>query len=164
VVLLSRVFGPDQRRFLAVKAADRRLAVLIVDDDPGDVLLIREALEAAGRAHAIYVAVDGQEAVTFLRRTGRHARAPRPDVVLLDLNMPGKNGREVLAEIKPDPQLASIPILVFTTSQDPDDILTAYSLYANAYVCKPINLDDFAIVVTRIEEFLTQVAALPTAS
>jgi CheY-like chemotaxis protein len=147
-----------------VKADKRRFVVLVVDDDPGDVLLIQEVLEAAGRMLTVHVALDGEAAVAFLRRTGVHARAPRPDVILLDLNMPGKNGRQVLAEIKSDPQLGSIPIVVFTTSQDPADIMASYSLYANAYVIKPINLDDFSTVVTRIEEFFTRVAALPAAS
>jgi CheY-like chemotaxis protein len=146
-----------------VKARSRPLIVLIADDDPGDVLLIEEALETTGTAMQVHVARDGQDAVEFLRRTGTFVAAPRPDVVLLDLNMPGKNGRQVLAEIKSDPVLRSIPILVFTTSQDPDDILTAYTLHANAYVTKPINLDDFTTVVARIEQFFTQIADLPTA-
>jgi CheY-like chemotaxis protein len=145
-----------------VKARSNPLIVLIADDDPGDVLLIEEALETTGNIQAVHVARDGQEAVAFLHRTGKYAGAPRPDVVFLDLNMPRKNGRQVLAEIKSDPQLASIPILVFTTSQDPDDILTAYSLHANAYVTKPINLDDFTTIVARIQEFFTQIANLPT--
>lgn len=145
-------------------AASRGLVVLIVDDDPGDVLLIREVLEAGRYARAVHVAVDGQEAEAFLRRTGEHAGAPRPDVVLLDLNLPGKSGRQVLAEVKADPELASIPILVLTSSQDPADVLTAYSLYANAYVKKPTDLDEFTAVVADIGEFFTRVAALPAAS
>jgi CheY-like chemotaxis protein len=148
----------------AVPNAARRLVVLVVDDDPGDVLLIRDALEAAGRAQAVHVAVDGREAVSFLRRTGVHAAAPRPDVVLLDLNMPGMNGWQVLADIKPDPKLSGIPILVLSTSRDPGDIEAAYALYANAYVPKPNDFDDFTAAVLRIDEFFTQVAALPAAS
>jgi CheY-like chemotaxis protein len=148
----------------AVSVRVRRLGVLIVDDDAGDVLLIRETLEASGNAHVVHVAGDGQEAVAFLRREGAFAGAVRPDVVLLDLNMPLKNGREVLAEIKSDPQLVSIPVLVFTTSQDPDDIQQAYHLYANAYVSKPVSLDEFTAVVDTMREFFTQVAALPIAS
>ena len=146
-----------------MKARSRPLVVLIADDDPGDVMLIEEALEATGTAITVHVARDGQEAVAFLQRTGEYADVPRPDVVLLDLNMPRKNGRQVLAEIKSDPRLASIPILVFTTSQDPDDIRTAYTLHANAYVTKPINLDDFTTTVARIEEFFTRIADLPAA-
>lgn len=146
-----------------VKAV-RELVLLVVDDDPGDVLLITEALEMVGSVRVVHVARDGLEALAFLRRQGRFAAAPRPDVVLLDLNMPGMNGRQVLAEAKSDPLLRAIPILVFTTSQDPGDILASYSAHANAYVSKPINFDDFGDVVARIEEFFTQVAALPTAS
>jgi CheY-like chemotaxis protein len=147
-----------------VRTPARGLSVLIVDDDPGDVLLIQDALEQRGHAHVVHVAVDGHEAVAFLRRTGEHAGAPRPDIVLLDLNMPGKDGRQVLADVKRDPQLASIPILVFTTSEDPADILIAYTLHANAYVTKPLNLEEFTTVVARMEEFFSQVAALPVAS
>jgi CheY-like chemotaxis protein len=148
---------------LIVNAFPRRLVVLIVDDDPGDVLLIQEALELTGHARAIHVAADGQQALAFLRRTGPYATAPRPDVVLLDLNMPRKNGRQVLAEIKADPNLHCIPIVVLTTSEDPQDILTSYSMYANAYVTKPINLDDLTTAVTKIAAFFAQIAVLPAA-
>jgi CheY-like chemotaxis protein len=144
-----------------LNAPVRQLVVLIVDDDPGDVLLIQEALEGAGHARAIHVANDGLEAITFLRRTGEYADAPRPDVVLLDLNMPRKNGRQVLAEIKTDAQLRSIPIIVLTTSQDPADVLDSYALHANAYVTKPINLDGLTSAVAKIDEFFSRVAALP---
>jgi CheY-like chemotaxis protein len=145
-----------------VNGAERQLAVLVVDDDPGDVLLIREGFELCGAVRSVHVAVDGQEAISFLRRTGSQAGVPRPDVVLLDLNMPRKNGRQVLAEIKSDPHLCTIPTLVFTTSQDPDDINASYFLHANAYVIKPVNMDDFNTVLARINEFFTQVAAVPT--
>jgi CheY-like chemotaxis protein len=144
-----------------LNAPVRQLVVLIVDDDPGDVLLIQEALEGGGHARAIHVANDGLEAITFLRRTGEYADAPRPDVVLLDLNMPRKNGRQVLAEIKTDAQLRSIPIIVLTTSQDPADVLDSYALHANAYVTKPINLDGLTSAVAKIDEFFSRVAALP---
>jgi CheY-like chemotaxis protein len=144
--------------------AARQFVVLIADDDPGDVLLITEALAVAGPDQAVHVVGDGRETVEFLRHEGRHAGAPRPDVVLLDLNMPGKNGRQVLAEIKADPDLASIPIVVFTTSQDPADINASYALHANAYVTKPINLDDFTAVVTAMDKFYIQVVALPQTS
>jgi CheY-like chemotaxis protein len=144
-----------------VNSSTRRLVVLIVDDDLGDVLLIQEALEQAGHCGAVHVANDGEEAVTFLRRTGKHADAPTPDVVLLDLNMPRKNGRQVLAEIKNDPHLRVIPIIVLTTSQNPDDVLDSYLLHANAYVTKPTNLDALGTAVAKIDEFFTQVARLP---
>ena len=140
----------------------RQLVVLVVDDDPGDVLLICEALELSGHTRSLHVAGDGHEAIAFLRRTGQHTGAPRPDVVLLDLNMPRKDGRQVLAEIKADPELASIPIVVLTTSQDPADILASYTLQANAYVTKPLNLDDLTTVVAKIDEFFARIIALPT--
>ncbi|HST81438.1 MAG TPA: response regulator [Kineosporiaceae bacterium] len=147
-----------------MKTDTRRLIVLIVDDDPADVLLIREALEATGHSCLLHVAGGGDEAVAFLRRTGRYVCAPRPDVVLLDLTMPGMDGRQVLVEIKTDELLSSIPVLIFTASQDPQDIETSYAEHANAYVVKPTNLDDFKTIVTAIEEFFAQVASLPTAS
>lgn len=142
--------------------AVRQLIVLIVDDDPGDVLLVREVLERAGHTRAVHVASNGQEAVDFLRRRGEYTGVPRPDIVLLDLNMPHKDGRQVLAEIKTDQGLLGIPTLVFTASQDPADIAKSYSLHANAYITKPVNLDALTDVVIRIEEFFAQVAALPT--
>jgi CheY-like chemotaxis protein len=145
-----------------VNSSARQLVVLIVDDDLGDVLLIQEALEQAGHSKAIHVANDGQEAVTFLRRTGKYADAPRPDVVLLDLNMPRKNGQQVLAEIKSDPHLRVIPIIVLTTSQNPADVLDSYMLHANAYVTKPTNLDALGTAVAKIDEFFSQIATLPS--
>ena len=142
-------------------AATRTMSVLLVDDDPGDVLMIEEALESVGAPRRVYVAHDGEEAVAFLRRTGDFEDAPRPDVVLLDLNMPRMDGRQVLAEIKNDPELRSIPIVVLTTSQAPTDILSSYSLHANAYVTKPMNLDGLTEVVRRIDYFYAKIAALP---
>ena len=145
-------------------APARQLAVLVVDDDPGDVLLIEEALERSGQIQGVHVAGDGHDAVAFLRRTGQYTDAPRPDVILLDLNMPRMNGRQVLAKVKTDPLLRSIPILVFTTSQDPNDIVACYDLHANAYVTKPLNLEEFTTTIARIGEFFAQIVALPTAS
>jgi CheY-like chemotaxis protein len=110
----------------------------------------------------VYVVNDGEEAVAFLRKTGEYADAPRPDVVLLDLNMPRMDGRQVLAEIKADDELRSIPIVVLTTSQSPADIVSSYSLHANAYVTKPMNLDDLTEVVHKIDYFFARIAALPT--
>jgi CheY-like chemotaxis protein len=144
---------------LAITA--RTLSVLLVDDDPGDVLMIEEALESIKAPRRVYVANDGQEAVAFLRRTGRYKKAPRPDVILLDLNMPRMDGRQVLAEIKGDLLLRTIPIVVLTTSQAPDDILSSYALHANAYVTKPLNLDDLTEVVHKIDYFFARIAALP---
>lgn len=139
----------------------RPISVLLVDDDPGDVLMIEEALETIGAPRNVYVVNDGEEAVSFLRRTGAFADAPRPDVVLLDLNMPRMDGRQVLAEIKADSQLRSIPIVVLTTSQSPADIVSSYALHANAYVTKPLNLDDLTEVVHKIDYFFARIAALP---
>jgi CheY-like chemotaxis protein len=146
-----------------MKADARRLIVLIVDDDPADVLLIREALEGTGHFCFLHTASSGEEAVAFLRRTGRYTCAPRPDVVLLDLTMPGMDGREVLVEIKTDEQLSSIPVLILTASHDPQDVETSYAEHANAYIVKPENLDDLKNIVTVIEEFFARVASLPTA-
>jgi CheY-like chemotaxis protein len=139
----------------------RLLTVLLVDDDPGDVLMIEEALESIKAPRRVYVANDGEEAVEFLHQRGRYTRAPRPDVILLDLNMPRMDGRQVLAEIKTDLLLRSIPVVVLTTSQSPDDILSSYSLHANAYVTKPLNLDDLTEVVHKIDYFFARIAALP---
>lgn len=139
----------------------RPMSILLVDDDPGDVLMIEEALESVDSPRKIFVVNDGEEAVAFLRRTGAFSKAPRPDVVLLDLNMPRMDGRQVLAEIKADEVLRSIPIVVLTTSQSPADILSSYSLHANAYVTKPLNLDDLTDVVHKIDYFFARIAALP---
>ena len=140
----------------------RSISVLLVDDDPGDVLMIKEALGSIGAPRTVFVVRDGEEAVAFLRQTGEFVKAPRPDVVLLDLNMPRMDGRQVLAEIKTDVGLRSIPIVVLTTSQSPADIVSSYSLHANAYVTKPMNLDDLTEVVHKIDYFFARIAALPT--
>jgi CheY-like chemotaxis protein len=133
-----------------------------VDDDPGDVLMIEEALESIGSPRKVFVVNDGEEAVAFLRQTGEFRDAPRPDVILLDLNMPRMDGRQVLAEIKSDVKLRSIPIVVLTTSQSPADIMSSYALHANAYVTKPMNLDDLTEVVHKIDYFFARIAALPS--
>jgi CheY-like chemotaxis protein len=140
---------------------DRELSILLVDDDPGDVLIIEEALESVGAPRTVHVVNDGVDALAFLRRTGRFTEAPRPDVVLLDLNMPRMDGRQVLAQVKTDVHLRCIPVVVFTTSQAPNDILASYALHANAYVAKPMSLDDLTGVVVKIDEFFANVAALP---
>src|SRR5512139_212308 len=124
--------------------------ILVVDDDPGDVLMIEEALADSDVEKVIDVVSDGQEAMEFLRREGRHTEARRPDVILLDLNMPRMDGRQVLGEVKQD---EDIPIVVLTTSNADTDIVGSYTLQANAYVTKPIDLDDFNDVVRRIDEF-----------
>ncbi|MGW5671302.1 response regulator [Micromonospora sp. NPDC003776] len=135
--------------------------ILVVDDDPGDVLMIEEALEDSDVEKVIDVVNDGQEAMEFLRRQGRHTEAQRPDVILLDLNMPRMDGRQVLGEVKQDDDLRTIPIVVLTTSNADTDIVGSYTLQANAYVTKPIDLDDFNDVVRRIDEFFGRVVVLP---
>ncbi|MFR9776858.1 response regulator [Micromonospora sp. MS34] len=135
--------------------------ILVVDDDPGDVLMIEEALEDSDVEKVIDVVNDGQEAMEFLRREGRHTEAKRPDVILLDLNMPRMDGRQVLGEVKQDEDLRTIPIVVLTTSNADTDIVGSYTLQANAYVTKPIDLDDFNDVVRRIDEFFGRVVVLP---
>lgn len=135
--------------------------ILVVDDDPGDVLMIEEALEDSDVEKVIDVVNDGQEAMEFLRREGRHASARRPDVILLDLNMPRMDGRQVLGAVKQDEDLRTIPIVVLTTSNADTDIVGSYVLQANAYVTKPIDLDDFNDVVRRIDDFFGRVVVLP---
>ncbi|MGW4502109.1 response regulator [Micromonospora sp. NPDC004336] len=135
--------------------------ILVVDDDPGDVLMIEEALADSDVDKVIDVVSDGQEAMEFLRREGRHTEARRPDVILLDLNMPRMDGRQVLGAVKGDEDLRTIPIVVLTTSNADTDIVGSYTLQANAYVTKPIDLDDFNDVVRRIDEFFGRVVVLP---
>ncbi|MEU6202088.1 response regulator [Micromonospora sp. WP24] len=135
--------------------------ILVVDDDPGDVLMIEEALRESDVEKVIDVVGDGEEAMEFLRGEGRHAGALRPDVILLDLNMPRMDGRQVLGAVKQDEDLRTIPIVVLTTSNADTDVIGSYTLQANAYVTKPIDLDDFNGVVHRIDEFFGRVVVLP---
>ncbi|MBI2711015.1 MAG: response regulator [Actinobacteria bacterium] len=137
------------------------IEVLLVEDDPGDVLLTREAFEEFKLRNNLHVVSDGVEALEFLSRRGSHADAPRPDLVLLDLNLPRKDGREVLAAIKGDDALASIPVVVLTTSDAEEDILRSYRLHANAYVQKPVDFERFIEVVRRIDDFFVTVVKLP---
>jgi CheY-like chemotaxis protein len=135
--------------------------VLLVDDDPGDTLMIREAFEHNKVRNALECVADGVQAMRYLRREGEYANAPRPDLVLLDLNLPRKDGREVLAEIKGDPELATIPVVVLTTSHAEEDVLKSYQLHANAYVTKPVDFERFIDVVRQIDEFFVTVVKLP---
>ncbi|MGB7749691.1 MAG: response regulator [Verrucomicrobiia bacterium] len=137
------------------------IEILLVEDNPGDVDLTREALEIGKLNNILHVVDDGEEAMAFLRREGQYAKAPRPDLVLLDLNLPKKNGREVLAEIKSDADLKRIPVVILTTSKAEEDILKTYNLHANCYVTKPIDLDQFIKVVHAIEEFWLTIVKLP---
>ena len=136
--------------------------ILLVEDNPGDVLLTQEAFREGRLAHRLSVAEDGEEAMRFLYRQGAYANAPRPDVILLDLNLPKKDGRELLAEIKDDPVLRYIPIIVLTTSDAEQDVWRAYKLHANCYLTKPVDLDDFMRKIRSFEEFWLTVVRLPS--
>jgi CheY-like chemotaxis protein len=135
--------------------------VLLVEDDPGDTLMIREAFADNKVSNRLTALTDGVEAMRYLRREGSHAEAARPDLILLDLNLPRKDGREVLAEIKGDPDLSTIPVVVLTTSQAEEDVLRSYQLHANAYVTKPVDFERFIEVVRQIDEFFVTVVKLP---
>jgi CheY-like chemotaxis protein len=132
-----------------------------VEDNPGDVRLTVEALKDAKVHNNLHVAKDGVEAMSFLRREGAHAGAPRPDLILLDLNLPRKDGREVLEEIKEDTSLRRIPVVVLTTSEAERDILKAYNLHANCYITKPVGLEQFITVIKTIEDFWLMIVKLP---
>jgi CheY-like chemotaxis protein len=140
------------------------IEVLLVEDDPGDVLLIEEAFEFNKVRNNLTVVQDGVQALEYLRREGPHADAPRPGLILLDLNLPRKDGREVLAEVKADSRLRSIPVVVLTTSKAEEDVLRSYDLHANAYVTKPVDFDRFIEVVRQIDEFFVSVVRLPGAA
>ncbi len=135
--------------------------ILLVEDNPGDVRLTREALRDAKVLNRMSVAQDGVEALAFLRRQGPYADAPRPELILLDLNLPKKDGREVLEEIKQDPDLKRIPVVILTTSQAEQDIIRTYNLHANCYVSKPVDLDQFITVIKSIEDFWLTIVKLP---
>ena len=137
------------------------IEVLLVEDDPGDVLMTREAFEEHKVANRLWVVSDGVSALEFLRKQGEHASAPTPDLVLLDLNLPRMDGREVLAAVKQDPELKHIPVVVLTTSEAEEDVLRSYALHANAYVTKPVDFERFIRVVRDIDEFFVSVVRLP---
>jgi CheY-like chemotaxis protein len=135
--------------------------ILLVEDNPGDVRLTREALREGKVHHRLHVAVDGVAALAYLHREGDHAEAPRPDLILLDLNIPKKDGRQVLEEIKADPALSRIPVVVLTTSQAAEDVARTYALHANCYINKPVDFDQFMRVIRAIEDFWFSVVRLP---
>lgn len=135
--------------------------VLLVEDDPGDVLMTREAFAHHKIRNELHVTNDGEQALRFLRRQGEYAHAPRPGLILLDLNLPRRDGREVLAEIKADTDLRMIPVVVLSTSEADEDILRSYSLHANAYVTKPVDFDRFIDVIRRIDDFWVTIVKLP---
>jgi CheY-like chemotaxis protein len=138
------------------------IEVLLVEDDPGDVLMTQEAFEEHKVRNNLAVVNDGTEAIAYLRRQGPYANAPRPDLILLDLNLPRRDGREVLAEVKNDPDLCRIPVVVLTTSQADEDIVRSYDLHANAYVTKPVDFDRFVQVVRSIDDFYFTIVRLPS--
>ncbi|MEV0629956.1 response regulator [Nonomuraea wenchangensis] len=139
----------------------RAIEVLLVEDDQGDILLTREAFDLNKVRNRLHVVNDGEQAVAFLRREGSYADVPCPDLILLDLNLPRMSGLEVLSEIKADPVLATIPVVVLTTSEAEEDILHSYRLHANAYVTKPVDFDQFIRVVRQIDDFFVTVVKLP---
>ncbi|MGW9300999.1 MULTISPECIES: response regulator [Streptomyces] len=144
-----------------MNSAAQPIEVLLVEDDPGDELMTREAFEDNKIRNTLHVVRDGQEALDFLYRRGEYPDAPRPDLVLLDLNLPKYDGRQVLEQIKSDPELSLIPVVVLTTSSAEEDILRSYKLHANAYVTKPVDLDQFIAAVRQIDEFFVTVVRLP---
>ena len=144
-----------------VSQPPRQIEILLVEDNPGDVRLTKEAFRDAKLANNLHVVVDGEAAIDFLRQRGAHASSPTPDLVLLDLNLPRKDGREVLTEIKADPMLKRIPVVVLTTSQADRDIIQSYDLHANCYITKPVDLDHFVTVVRSIQDFWFTTVKLP---
>ena len=137
------------------------IEILLIEDDPGDVRLTQEALKDSKLRNNLSVAEDGVEALAFLRREGQYADAPKPDIILLDLNLPRKDGREVLEEIKADEDLRRIPVVVMTTSDADEDILASYNLHANCYITKPVDMSRFMQIVKTIEGFWFSIVKLP---
>ncbi|MCU1401628.1 MAG: response regulator [Acidimicrobiales bacterium] len=138
------------------------IEILLVEDDPGDVLMTQEAFHDYKIANRLSVVTNGEDAIAYLRKQGRFADAPTPDLVLLDLNLPRRDGREVLHDIKGDPELRRIPIVILTTSEAEEDVIAAYDLHANAYVRKPVDFDQFVIAVRAIDDFFITVVRLPS--
>lgn len=145
----------------SMESNTRSIEILLVEDNPGDARLTREVFDQGRITNQLYVVSDGVEAVRFLRREGPYRDAPRPDLILLDLNLPRKDGREVLADIKADPALQSIPVVVLTTSASDQDVDDTYRLHANSFITKPVDLDDFIKVVRSIESFWLTIVRLP---
>jgi chemotaxis family two-component system response regulator Rcp1 len=140
---------------------NRPVEILLVEDNPGDERLTREALKEGKVYSNLHWVKDGVEAMEFLRRQGKYSSVPRPDIILLDLNLPKKDGREVLQDIKNDPELKRIPVVVLTTSKAEEDVLRTYNLHANCYVTKPVDLEKFIVVVKSIDVFWLTVVTLP---
>jgi len=146
---------------VSLRSAPDVFNILLVEDNPGDARLAQEALKEGRMSSRLAVVVDGVEGMSYLRREGEYAAAPRPNLVLLDLNLPRKDGRQVLAEMKADPDLRRIPVVVLTTSQAEQDITRCYDLHANCYITKPVDLDRFISVVRSIEEYWCSVVTMP---
>ena len=151
----------NARGMMTTRQLGKTVEILLVEDNPGDVRLTQEAFSDTKVSNHLSVVGNGEEALLFLRRQGQYASAPRPDLILLDLNLPRKSGREVLADIKVDPDLLRIPVVVMTTSEAEIDIINSYSLHANAYVTKPVDLDCFIDAVSKIEGFWLTIVKLP---
>lgn len=147
---------------MATRAAGSPVEILLVDDNPGDVDLTREGLAESKILNHLHVVGNGVEALAFLRRHGQYADAPRPDLILLDLNLPVKDGCETLREIKTDEDLKRIPVVVLTTSKDEHDVLKSYNLHANCYVAKPLKLDQYHHIVQSLQYFWSTIVTLPT--
>jgi len=137
------------------------VSILLVEDNPGDVRLVREALAEGTLAHKLNVVGDGDQALDYLRRIGRYAEAERPDLVLLDLNLPRKSGREVLVDIKNDPELKRIPVVILSTSQADEDVMRTYEGHANCYITKPADFEQFSRIIRMIEDFWLNIVVLP---
>jgi CheY-like chemotaxis protein len=142
--------------------ATRPVEILLVEDSKGDIGLIEEVFEDAKIRNILHIVEDGEEAIAFLRGEGEFSDVPRPDIILLDLNLPKKDGREVLEEVKSDDKLRNIPVVVLTISKAEEDILRSYNLHANAYITKPVDFDQFIKVVKSIESFWLEIVKLPT--
>ena len=143
-------------------AREKLIEILLVEDNPGDVRLTRESFKEGRLRNNMSVAEDGVEAMAFLHREGKYTNAPRPDLILLDLNLPKKDGREVLAEIKKDPELKRIPVVILTSSEAEKDIMKTYDLHANCYITKPVDLDQFIKAMRLIEDFWLTMVKLPS--
>jgi CheY-like chemotaxis protein len=144
------------------RPADKGIEILLIEDNPGDVRLTKEALKDGKILNNLNVASDGVEAMAFLKREGKYSDAPHPELILLDLNLPKKDGREVLAEIKSNPELKRIPVVILTSSAAEQDVVKSYNLHANCYITKPVDLDQFIHVVKSIEHFWLTVVRLPS--
>ncbi len=139
----------------------KTIDILLVEDNPGDARLAMEAMKDSKIRNTVYVVGDGVEAMEFLHNQGKYANSPRPDLILLDLNLPRKSGREVLAEVKSEPGLKRIPVVVLTVSRDEEDILKAYNLHANCYISKPLDFNQFMKITRSIEDFWLSIVKLP---